>query len=544
MSKTLFITSALPYANGDIHLGHLFEHIQTDIWVRYQRTLGNVCHYICADDAHGTAVMIRAAKEGVSIDKWIDHMRQQHEQDMRSFGVNYDMYYTTHSPENRALSERIYRALVAKGLIERKTISQMYDAQEKMFLPDRYIKGECPHCHAADQYGDNCEECGSTYEPTQLIQPYSVLSNATPELRQSEHLFFNLPKLQAFLRTWIDSNHVQQQIRNKLNIWFANGLKMWDISRDAPYFGFEIPGETGKYFYVWLDAPIGYLAGLAHYCEKNNLDFDAFIRADSDIEMHHFIGKDIAYFHCLFWPALLHGADIRTPTGVYCHGFITVNGEKMSKSKGTFILASTFSQHANPEYLRYYYASRLNNSIDDIDFSLENFVTKINSDVIGKLINIPSRTMRILEKQYDNQLSDAAEHPIIHHIRQKKLAILACYDTRQYFQVINHLTIIADDINRIINTEQPWAAVKHENTRAHAQHICTTALHCYALLITLLSPVMPELYAQSASILPIPAQPTFAWLAQPFTGKVATFVPLGRRVEIEQFTAMIQQPTP
>ena len=397
-ARKILVTSALPYANGSIHLGHLLEYIQTDIWVRFQKSRGHECHHVCADDAHGTAIMLRAEQEGVTAEQLIQRVSDEHQADFAKFGVDFDNYHSTHSPENRAHSERIYLALRDAGHIATRDIEQMFDPVKGLFLADRFIKGTCPKCKTEDQYGDNCEACGAAYTPAELIDPVSAISGATPEMRTSTHYFFKLPNFAEFLKEWTRSGRVQSQISNKLQEWFEAGLAEWDISRDAPYFGFEIPDAPGKYFYVWLDAPIGYLASFQNLCEKQGIDFDSYWKADSDAEVYHFIGKDIVYFHALFWPAMLEGAGMRTPTGVNCHGFVTVNGAKMSKSRGTFIKADTYAQFLNPEYLRYYFAAKLTSGVDDLDLNLEDFTARVNSDLVGKVVNIASRCAGFVKK--------------------------------------------------------------------------------------------------------------------------------------------------
>ncbi|MCL5425668.1 MAG: methionine--tRNA ligase, partial [Gammaproteobacteria bacterium] len=387
-TRNILVTSALPYANGAIHLGHLLEYIQTDIWVRFQKSRGQQCYYVCADDAHGTAIMLRAEQEGITPEALIERVSNDHQTDFARFGVGFDNYHSTHSTENRHFSEMIYKRLRDKGHIATRDIEQMFDPQKGLFLADRFIKGTCPKCGADDQYGDNCEKCGATYTPADLINPVSAISGATPEVRTSTHYFFKLPDFADFLQRWIDDGHVQPQIRNKLMEWFESGFNEWDISRDAPYFGFEIPDAPGKYFYVWLDAPIGYLASFKSLCDREGIDFDSYWKKGSNAEVYHFIGKDIVYFHALFWPAMLHGADLRTPTAVNCHGFLTVDGAKMSKSRGTFIKAATYADYLNPEYLRYYFAAKLTSKVDDLDLNLEDFAARVNSDLVGKVVNI------------------------------------------------------------------------------------------------------------------------------------------------------------
>ena len=449
--RQILVTSALPYANGAIHLGHLLEYIQTDIWVRFQKSRGHQCHYVCADDAHGTAIMLRAEQEGITSEALIDRVSREHQQDFARFGVAFDNYHSTHSEENRHFSELIYKRLRDKGHIATRDIEQMYDPVKGLFLADRFIKGTCPKCHTADQYGDNCEACGATYTPAELIDPVSAISGATPEVRSSTHYFFKLPDFADFLSAWIKDDHVQPQIRNKLMEWFESGFNEWDISRDAPYFGFEIPDAPGKYFYVWLDAPIGYLASFKNLCEREGLDFDSYWERDSKAEVYHFIGKDIVYFHALFWPAMLHGAEMRTPTAVNCHGFVTVNGAKMSKSRGTFIKAATYAEHLNPEYLRYYFAAKLTSRVDDLDLNLEDFALRVNADLVGKVVNIASRCAGFVKKLGGGQLSThCAEPDMLARFIAAGDEIADYYEQREFGRAMRKVMELADEANSYI----------------------------------------------------------------------------------------------
>lgn len=459
--RKILVTSALPYANGSIHLGHLLEHIQTNIWTRFQKMRGHTCYSVCADDAHGTPVMLKAQELGITPEEMVDRTRAEHHQDLLDFDIDYDNYYVTHSPENKLLSETIYNRLHAAGYISTKIINQLYDPEKGMFLPDRFIKGDCPKCGAEDQNGDSCDVCSATYATTEVLNPRSVVSGATPILKDSEHYFFDLPKFSDMLQTWIKSGTVQAEMANKLQEWFEQGLQQWDISRDAPYFGFEIPNAPGKYFYVWVDAPVGYMASFLNFCEKNNVSFDEYWNADSDAELYHFIGKDITYFHCLFWPAMLEGAGYRKPTGVNIHGFVTVNGAKMSKSKGTFIKARTYLDHLNPEYLRYYFASKLNDSVTDIDLNFEDFTQKVNSDLVGKVVNIASRCASFITKKFDSKLSDNILDPaLLNEFSAASDSIAQHFEARQYHHAIREIMALADKANQFIDTQAPWVTIK------------------------------------------------------------------------------------
>lgn len=497
MTRKILVTSALPYANGSIHLGHLVEYIQTDIWVRFQKMQGHTVHYVCADDTHGTPIMLRAEKEGITPEALIEKVHAEHSQDFADFLVQFDNYYSTNSEENRELSGNIYRALKANGKIATKTIEQYFDPVKSMFLPDRFIKGECPKCHAKDQYGDNCEVCGSTYSPTDLLNPYSAVSGATPLRKETEHYFFKLSECADFLREWTRSGTLQAEAANKMSEWVGevgeNKLSDWDISRDAPYFGFEIPDAPGKYFYVWLDAPIGYMASFKNLCSKAGLDFDEYWKKDSSTELYHFIGKDILYFHALFWPATLEYSGHRTPTQVFAHGFLTVNGEKMSKSRGTFITARSYLDHVkNPEYLRYYYAAKLNGSMEDIDLNLEDFVARVNSDLVGKYINIASRTAGFIAKKFDNKLI-AAKHVVIDEMRAAAPAIAEAFAARDFARALREIMKLTDAANAFVAEAAPWVVAKDDSKAAELHAICSNALEMFRLLTIYLKPVLPNI---------------------------------------------------
>ena len=466
--RKILVTSALPYANGSIHLGHMVEHIQTDVWVRFQKLRGHECHYCCADDTHGTPVMLAAQKQGIAPEDMIAKVREEHLADFTGFNIGYDNYYSTHSPENKQFSQDIYRALKANGKIESRVIEQLFDPEKQMFLPDRFVKGECPKCHAHDQYGDNCEVCGTTYSPTELINPYSAVSGAKPELRESEHFFFKLGECADFLKAWTSGNnphdgkpHLQPEALNKMKEWLGEGeettLSDWDISRDAPYFGFEIPDAPGKYFYVWLDAPVGYMASFKNLCDRIGIDFDEYFKADSQTEMYHFIGKDILYFHALFWPAMLHFSGHRAPTGVYAHGFLTVDGQKMSKSRGTFITAKSYlEQGLNPEWMRYYIAAKLNSKIEDIDLNLQDFISRVNSDLVGKYVNIAARASGFIAKRFEGRLKDVADSELLAKLAAQSEAIAECYESREYARALRDIMALADAVNEYVDANKPW----------------------------------------------------------------------------------------
>ena len=500
--RKIIATSALPYANGSIHLGHLVEYLQTDIWVRSQKMAGNECLYICADDAHGTPIMLKAQELKISPEELINKVYKEHRKDFKDFYIEFDNYHSTHSDENREYSSKIYTKLEKKGDIVSKKINQFYDEEADMFLPDRYIKGECPKCGAKDQYGDSCEECGATYASTDIINPVSIISNTKPITKETEHYFFQLNKYQDFLKKWISSETIQPEIKNKLKEWLDDGLADWDITRDKPYFGFNIPGHDDKFFYVWLDAPVGYIASFKNYCSGNNKDFDEYWQEDSKCELYHFIGKDIAYFHVLFWPAMLQGSGFRKPTAVYCHGFLTVDGEKMSKSRGTFFNARTYLNHLEPEYLRYYFASRLTSKIEDIDLNLDDFQSRVNSDLIGKIINIGSRCARFINKDFNNSLANELQNEsLIKKCLSRKSEITDNYENRNFSSNIRIISSMADEINKYLDEEKPWVKIKNDDEKLLVQKICTDGLNLFKILITYLKPVLPEIAAKVEQIL-------------------------------------------
>lgn len=501
-TRKILITSALPYANGPIHLGHLLEYIQTDIWSRFQKARGHQCYYVCADDAHGTPIMLKAQQQGISPEQMIAQTKIEHMADFAGFAINFDHYHSTHSDENRQLSTEIYQRLQAGGHIKRKTISQLFDPQKEMFLPDRFVKGDCPKCGALDQNGDSCDVCGATYSPTEVKNPRSVVSGATPVLKDSEHYFFDLPAFADMLQQWTRSGALQDEMANKLQEWFKDGLQMWDISRDAPYFGFEIPDAPGKFFYVWLDAPIGYLASFKHLCEQQGLDFDAFWAKDSDAEVYHFIGKDIIYFHSLFWPAMLHGAGLRKPNAVFAHGFVTVNGAKMSKSRGTFIKARTYLDHLDPEYLRYYFASKLTSGITDLDLNLDDFTQKVNADLVGKVVNIASRCAGFISKRFDGKLATTlAEPALFDDFINAGDSIAQSYEQREFAKAIRDIMALADKANQYIDAKAPWVLVKDDSTLTEAHAVCSMGLNLFRVLMHYLKPVLPKMAADSEAFL-------------------------------------------
>jgi len=510
MRRKILVTSALPYANGAIHLGHLVEYLQTDIWVRFQKMRGHECWYVCADDTHGTPIMLRAEAEGISPEELIARMHREHARDFAGFHVGFDNYYTTHSDETRRCANVIYARLQTAGLIDTRVIEQHYDPVKQMFLPDRFLKGECPKCGAADQYGDNCENCGAAYTANELKNPYSAVSGAKPELRQSEHYFFRLsdPRCQDFLRRWTqDEGRLQNEAANKLQEWLGaegeNRLTDWDISRDAPYFGFEIPDAPGKYFYVWLDAPIGYMGAFSHLCAREGLDFDAYWGPDSSAELYHFIGKDILYFHALFWPAELEHAGYRTPTKVFAHGFLTVDGAKMSKSRGTFITAESYlAQGLDPEWLRYYYAAKLSASMEDIDLNLDDFIARVNSDLIGKFVNIASRAAGFLVKRFAGQLCPCDESlPAIQAIRERRSPIAEHYEAREFGKTMREIMALTDVANQYVDRVKPWELARQPGQESALQQACSNALNLFRLLAILLKPVLPALAAKAESFL-------------------------------------------
>ena len=539
-SRKILVTSALPYANGPIHLGHMVEYIQTDIWARFQRQRGNDCIYVCADDAHGTPIMLKANQMGLTPEKLVSKVSIEHQRDFAGFMVNFDNYHSTHSEENRHYASLIYERLRDAGHIARRTITQAYDPEKEMFLPDRFIKGDCPKCGAKDQYGDSCEACGATYSPTDLKNAYSAISGAKPIEKESEHFFFKLADFEDFLKGWV-ADHVQQQMIHKLQEWFDAGLQQWDISRDAPYWGFQIPGEEGKYFYVWLDAPIGYMASFRHWCEQNNVNFDDYWAPDSTAELYHFIGKDIAYFHTLFWPAMLKGAGFRTPTGVFCHGFLTVNGQKMSKSRGTFIMAETYLKHLRPEYLRYYFAAKLGSGIDDIDLSLEDFRLRVNADLVNKVVNIASRCAGFISKKFDGQLdSQLAEPELYQQAIALSETVAEAYESREYGRAMREIMHLADKANQYIDTAEPWVLAKQEGKEAEVQACCTMGINLFRVIISYLAPVLPAVAEQAADFLNIEG---FAWdaIKEPLLNhRINKFKPLMQRVDPEMIEKVIE----
>ena len=541
-TRKIMITCALPYANGQVHLGHLLEHIQADIQARFQRMRGHCCYFICADDAHGTPIMLKAEEEGISPKQLIDRVLVEHKRDFDDFLISFDNYYTTHSPENRYYAELIYKRLNENGHINRRTIKQLYDPERQMFLPDRFVKGTCPVCRAEDQYGDNCEACGSTYSSSELINPVSAVSGATPQMRESEQLFFNLGNFKDFMIEWFGQGHTQKEIANKQMELFTQEWLEWDISRNAPYWGFEIPGEKDKYFYVWLDAPIGYLASFRNLCDRENLDFDEFFRKDSECELYHYVGKDVARFHALFWPAELHGAGFRTPSAVWVHGFLTVNGQKMSKSRGTFIMGETYINHLNPEYLRYYYAGKLDNTIDDIDLNLTDFQTRVNSDLVGKLVNIASRCAGFITKTFDGKLSDVlADVTMFEEFAEAGEKIAASYESRRYSRAIRDVMALADRANQYIDAAKPWVLVKNDDTRDQVQLICTQGLNLFRLLMIYLKPVLPKTAGNVELFLNVPP---LIWedAGQPLLNhRINRFKPLLTRIEDKQIEAMVEE---
>ncbi len=546
MSRSILVTAALPYANGPIHIGHMVEYVQADIWVRFQKLLGHECRYICADDAHGTPIMLSARKRGIDPQVLIDEMHASHSADFRDFFVDFDIFHSTHSEENEICAGKIYNRLKDAGYIKRKAVAQAYDEQAKMFLPDRFVKGTCPKCEAPDQYGDACEVCGATYAPTDLIDGRSVLTGTKPVVRDSEHLFIELGKFEEMLKGWLAEDHVQPEVRNKLEEWFESGLRDWDISREAPYWGFQIPGETDKYFYVWLDAPIGYMGSHWRWCKDNGReeDFEAAWAPGSDTELIQFIGKDIAYFHTLFWPAVLHGSGHRTPDKVWCHGFLTVDGRKMSKSRGTFIAARTWLDHLDPQALRYYIASKLGAGVDDIDLSLDDFVFRVNSDLVGKVVNIASRCAGILRKQYGNVLSDALDDDAMYaQFSDAREAVGAFYEGREYAKAIRHISGLADIANKYINDAAPWALCKDEATFEKGRAVCTQGINLFRALITMLSPVVPKLAEDAAELLQSPI--SWTGLDAPLLGtEIQRYKHLMNRIDKKNVDAVIEASKP
>ncbi|RYV01286.1 methionine--tRNA ligase [Shewanella sp. OPT22] len=539
--RKILVTSALPYANGPIHLGHMLEYIQTDIWSRYQKLRGHECHYICADDAHGTPIMLKAQQMGIEPEEMIAQVQKEHEQDFADFRIGFDNFHTTHSDENRELASEIYLKLKENGYIKTRTISQLFDPEKLMFLPDRFVKGTCPKCKSEEQYGDNCDACGATYSPTDLVNPKSAVSGATPIMKDSEHFFFDLPAFEDMLKEWTHSGSLQQEMANKLNEWFEQGLQQWDISRDKPYFGFEIPGAEGKYFYVWLDAPIGYMGSFKNLCDKrDDLNFDDFWSKDSDAEVYHFIGKDIVYFHSLFWPAMLSGSGYRQPTSVYAHGYVTVNGAKMSKSKGTFIKARTYLDNLDPEYLRYYYAAKLSSRIDDLDLNLEDFAQRVNSDLVGKLVNLASRTAGFIKKRFDGKLAKLEDISLVEQFIAKKGVIAECYEKREFGKGMREIMALADIANAYVADMEPWKLVKAEETLEQTHQVCSNALNLFRILATYLKPVLPRLSADVEAFLKI--ELTWESLEADFSGhEINAFKAMMQRVDMDKVAKMVDE---
>lgn len=541
VAKKILVTCALPYANGSIHLGHILEHIQADIWVRYQRMRGHKVSFICADDAHGTPIMLKAQQLGVTPESMIDEMNLEHQKDFSGFAISYDNYHSTHSEENRELSELIYGRLKENGFIKNRTISQLFDPEKSMFLPDRFVKGTCPKCKAPDQYGDNCEVCGATYNPTELIHPRSVVSGATPVMRETEHFFFDLPAFQEMLQAWTRSGALQEQVANKMQEWFDAGLQQWDITRDAPYFGFEIPNAPGKYFYVWLDAPIGYMGSFKNLCNKrDDLSFDEYWREGSDAELYHFIGKDIVYFHSLFWPAMLEGSQFRKPSNLFVHGYVTVNGAKMSKSRGTFIQANTYLKHLDPDCLRYYYAAKLSSRIDDIDLNLEDFVQRVNADIVNKVVNLASRNAGFINKRFGGQLSDKlADSELYKTFTLAAKNIAQYYDQREFNKAIREIMALADIANRYVDEQAPWVVAKEEGRDEDLQLICSMGINMFRVLMTFLKPVLPSLNERAEAFL----NQELHWddIERPLLGhKINTFKALFNRIDSDKVDAMVE----
>ncbi|MCU8082231.1 methionine--tRNA ligase [Shewanella sp. SM23] len=537
--RKILVTSALPYANGPIHLGHMLEYIQTDIWSRYQKLRGHECHYICADDAHGTPIMLKAQQLGIAPEDMIAQVNKEHQQDFADFNIAFDNYHSTHSDENRVLASDIYLKLRANGYIKSKSISQLFDPEKSMFLPDRFVKGTCPKCKSPDQYGDNCDACGATYSPTELINPKSAVSGATPVMKDTEHFFFDLPAFEGMLKEWTRSGALQVEMANKLDEWFEQGLQQWDITRDAPYFGFEIPDAPGKYFYVWLDAPIGYMGSFKNLCDKRpELSFEEFWGKDSTAEVYHFIGKDIVYFHSLFWPAMLHGSGYRQPNSVYAHGYVTVNGAKMSKSKGTFIKARTYLDHLDPEYLRYYYAAKLSSRIDDLDLNLEDFAQRVNSDLVGKLVNLASRTAGFITKRFDGKLAKIHDTILTEAFLAKQDVIAEFYEGREYGKAMREIMALADIANGFVADAAPWQMVKHDDQQEAAHQVCSNALNLFRILVTYLKPVLPRLAQDVEAFFQLPL--TWNALNQDLAGhEIAPFKAMMQRVELDKVNAMV-----
>ncbi|WOJ96417.1 methionine--tRNA ligase [Congregibacter brevis] len=538
--RRILVTSALPYANGPLHLGHILEQVQTDIWVRFQRSRGHECHYVCADDAHGTAIMLSAERQGITAEEQIGAIHKDHLSASKAFAISFDNFYSTHSDETRKWSETIYSRLQAAGAISEREITQAYDPEKGLFLADRFIKGTCPKCKTPDQYGDNCESCGATYSPTELIDPVSALSGATPVERESRHFFFKLPMFTEMLQEWIASGTLQDAVANKLREWTDGELQEWDISRDAPYFGFRIPGETDKYFYVWLDAPVGYMGSFQNYCERTGVAFDDYWQQGGGTELYHFVGKDIINFHGLFWPAMLHAAELRTPTGVFVHGFLTVDGTKMSKSRGTFINANHYLEHLDAEYLRYYFAAKLSAGVDDIDLNLEDFVQRVNSDVVGKVVNIASRCAGFLRKNFDNRMSDHCSEPeLLATFAEAGDGIAKAYEDREFSKAIRLIMELADRANQYIDQHKPWVMAKEPDQAADVQLVCSTGINCFRHLMIYLQPVLPLMAERAANYL----RCSLEWSQVGdllVDHELATFEPLMQRVDPKLVTKMVE----
>ena len=540
IKRNMIVTSALPYANGSIHMGHLVEYIQTDIWVRFQKLKGHNCFYICAADAHGTPIMIKADEEGIKPEDLVKRISKEQYKDLNDFGVNFDNFYSTHSPENKELAEDIFKTLKKNDHIYTKEIEQAYDEEKKMFLPDRFIKGVCPKCKSEDQYGDACENCGATYNPNELIDPFSTLSSSKPVWKKSKHYFFKLNNFEKSLKEWIKQSNLHKSISNKLSEWFEAGLQDWDISRDEPYFGFKIPGESKKYFYVWLDAPIGYLASFLNFAEKSQIEYDSYFNSESKYELFHFIGKDIVYFHTLFWPAVLEGANIRKPTSVFAHGFLTINGKKMSKSRGTFINARTYLDLLDPSFIRYYYAAKLGPSMEDIDLNTGDFVARVNSDLIGKLINIASRCSGFINKQFNNELSETLDDfDLYNQFIEKSEDISNHFENREYSKAMREIMLLADSANRYIEEKKPWVMIKNTDQRDEVQKVCTQGINLFRILMIYLSPVIPKI---SDGVVELLNEKKWKWndISQPLLGtKIKKFKPLLTRIENEKVEKMM-----
>ena len=539
-SRKILVTSALPYANAPLHLGHMLEQVQTDIWVRFQRSQGHHCQYVCADDAHGTAIMLSAEKQGVTPETHIANIKALHEADSAGFHISFDNYHSTHSPENQTWSETIFKRLEANDHIAIRSVVQAYDEAKGLFLADRFIKGTCPKCKTPDQYGDNCEACGATYSPTDVIDPVSALSGTTPVEKASDHLFFQLSQFQDLLADWVSGDQLQTPIANKLREWIDAGLQDWDISRDAPYFGFEIPGHPQKYFYVWLDAPIGYIASHQNLCDRTGEDFDSYWQPGGDTELYHFIGKDIINFHGLFWPAMLASAGLRQPSAIFAHGFLTVDGTKMSKSRGTFIMASTYLEHLDAEYLRYYFAAKLSSSVDDMDLNLEDFVQRVNSDLVGKVVNIASRCAGFLRKRFDNQLSDTCSEPeLLTDMIAAGDTIASLYEARDFQRAMREIIAVADRANQFIDDKKPWVMAKEEGREQDVQDACSVGINCFRVLMTYLKPVLPVMAEKSEAFLGLALD--WTELNAPLEGHtINNFSPLIQRIDPDAVAAMVE----